>query len=187
MNKEVDRTTLRDYLEKNKDLLAILGVFIAITALAGVLALKLIAVFISFFSFTCATIILIEFWRQPAESKGSLLISFFRFALSFLALSFFAYWFTIADGFYPDIVFFIATLVFAALIAIFIRFLKKKFGWAKRIFNFDLRAVRILFTIVAMLISLFCARILANKIDAPVFKAVVWIAVVSSKIQGPIQ
>ena len=59
--KDKEVITLKNYLEKNKDLLSILGVFIAIAVFSGNLSIKLIAAVISFCAFTCATLILIEF------------------------------------------------------------------------------------------------------------------------------
>lgn len=185
-----DEITLTSYLKDNKDLLSILGVFIAIAVFSGNLSIKLIAALISFFSFTCATLILIEFWRQSFKNGvASLGLYFFRIALFLLALSFFGYWFTILDAIYPDMVFFVLFVIIAEVVVLCLKKLKEKIDWIRMVFEIlkKRKALKIIFVIILIITILIAARIIANKIELPIFKAVVWIISTSSKIQGPIQ
>ncbi|MHB9010638.1 MAG: hypothetical protein ACYC49_00200 [Ignavibacteriaceae bacterium] len=81
--------TLKNYLDGNKDLLVILGIFVAIVAFCNNLGVKLLAAFISFSSFTCAMLVLIELWRKPINGIASSTVKFFRIALFCLAFGFF--------------------------------------------------------------------------------------------------
>ncbi len=168
--------TLQSYLKSNKDLLSTLAVFVGITVFAASLSLKLIAIFISFLAFTCATIILIELCK-PLKEKASITLNIFRYVLFLLAFAFFAYWFVIFDVIYPDLAFFASLLIiFEVLVLIFKRFIYK-----------SKKTGKIIIIIIIILTSLLLARLVANKLDVPIFKAVVKVIEISSQIKGSIQ
>ena len=181
--------TLKGYLEDNRDILTALGIFVAIVAACNNLSIKLLAAFISLSSFTCATLVLFEFWRKPKNQDLSLSIKFFRFAVSCLAIGFFLYWFTTLDAIYPDLLFFVlAILITEGLIwcTKIIKEKRKSFGE----FLIKLKKRKILSFFLAFIIALMIlaiARLIVNPIEGPIFKAAVWIIDVSNKIPGPIQ
>lgn len=186
--------TLKEYLENNKDILGILGVFIAVTALSANLSIKIVAAFISFSSFTCSTLILIEFWRCPIKKDGRmpLLISAFRVALFCLAFGFFLYWFVVMDAIYPELVFAILLLILLELFGWCTKRLIERKTFVKARANLRKRKVLlvvvvIIITVIVAIATLVIARFIANKIELPIFKFVVWVISASSKIQGPIQ
>ena len=181
--------SLKDYLYENKDLLSILGVFIAIAVLAGNLSIKLIAALISLFSFTCATLILIEFWKRPLSGKPSFNLRLFKVAFSLLLLGFLVYLFVVFDGIYPDAIFPVLVITMAEIEGWCIKKLKQKEGRIKNSFEYiGKRKVLVLFVgIVITLVTIAAARKLANAIDVPLFKIVVSIVDYSNKITGPIQ
>ncbi len=181
--------TLKKYLEDNKDLLTILGIFVAIVAFSNNLSIKLLAAFISFASFSCATIVLIEFWRKRVAKNPPLSVQLFRGALFFLALGFFLYWFTVFDAIYPDLIFPVLVLLITEVIGWLLSKTRQKNKSVKNYFaRLKKRKVkRWIVGIVVALAILAAARQVANLVDVPVFKAVVWIITVSNKITGPIQ
>ena len=182
-------TSLSDYVNENKDLLTIFGVFIAVAAFAGNLSIKIIAAFISIAAVTCAAFIAIEIWKRPIKGKSSLLLSFFRVALLLLTLSLLVYCFYFFDAIYPDISFPIITVILFEIVAWFLNRMDRH-PLGKRIMDWIRRRAKfwkvVIVGILAILI-LFIARTITNKIDLPLFKVVVWIATVSSKIQGSVQ
>lgn len=181
--------TLKAYLEQNKDLLSILGVFVAIAVFSGSLSIKLIAAFISFAAFTCATLILIEFWRQPLQGTASFGLYFFRIVLLILAFGFFAYWFVVVDAIYPDAVFPVLVLLILEIFALSLEKLKEKFVRIERILGtFKKRKVLVIIVfIIIMVVVLVLSRVIANVVNISIFKTVLKIIEISSKIQGPIQ
>jgi len=187
--KEDGIITLKSYLKDNKDLLPILGVFVAISVLSGNLSIKLIAAPISFFSFTCASLILIESWRQRSHGVPSLSLRFFRIALFLLAFSFFGYWFTIFYAIFPAAIGPVLALIIAEVGILCVRKLKEKVGWIERAIEVlkERRAPRTIFLITVIIAIMAIAKVIASMIEAPVFKAVVWVIDASNKIQGPIQ
>jgi hypothetical protein len=181
---------LSDYLEDNKNILTILGVFIAITALSGNLSIKILAAFISYMSFSCCTLILFELWRKPINKKISVSVSvrLFRFFLFLLALGFFLYWFVVIDAVYPNMTFFVLSLFAVELFALFIKALKKKeysYKFFKKISEKKFLAT--IFVFISIILIIIISRLIANLFEAPIYKAVVSIIVASSKISGPIQ
>jgi hypothetical protein len=169
--------TLKDYLDENKDILTILGVFVAVTVLAGSLSIKLVALFISFFSFTCAMIILLECWRRPTRGKPSERLYFFKYALTLLALTFFVYWFIIFDLIYADAI----SLVLAVFLMEGVVWILKKLTNNQKLKLITVQAVLL---VIAILIV---AGLIGNAIKGSVQAIAVGIAAASAQMKGSIQ
>jgi hypothetical protein len=191
---QIDKVfTLTDYLKENKDILVILGIFITITALSANLSIKLVAALISFASFTCSTIILIEFWRKSLRKgrRVSMSVYFFRFFLFLLAFGFFSYWFIIVDAIYPDtIIFMLLTLILMELFRLGVKQVKNilvKRAHSKGKEIKISKSITLIIVIIVILLSLAISRFIANKINLPVFKFVVQVVSFSTQIKGPIQ
>jgi len=186
---------LSDYLKENKDLLTILGVFIAMTALSANLSIKLIAALISFMSFTCCTFILIEIWKKSINKgrRTSMLVGYFKVALFLLVLGFFLYWFIIMDLIYPNQIIFI--LLFLLIMELFLLFFKKilLIGniidkakskiTSKKLF----KSIVIVAVGIIIIISLKISWLIASKINFPVYKLITQIILLPSEIKCPIQ
>lgn len=181
--------SLKDYLIKNRDPLTILGVFLAIAAFSSGLSIKLVAIFISISAITCAAFIAIEVWREPLGGKPSLILSFFRASLFILTLSLTVYCFYFFDAIYPDILFPIVIFILVGIEVWLIRKLKEKFGWMRKVAEWYKRTIFRKYVIATVIVisTMVLGRFIANKIDLPVFQAVVWIATVSNNIKGSIQ
>lgn len=180
--------TLTQYLENSKDLLAIFGVFIAIVGLSSSLGLKLIAAFISFFAFTCSTLILIEFWRKKPEGELSLSVVFFRFSLSLLAFALFLYWFTIFDTIFPNFIFFVSAILVIEAFIIVINWTRKKSSSLENFLQ-KLKAsltLQIFYTTIILTFTVAISYLISSIVRDPLFRFTTWIVDVSHKLSGPI-
>lgn len=186
---------LKDYLDENKDLLMILGVFVAITALSANLSIKLIAAFISFMSFTCCTFILIEIWKKSIKKgrRTSMLVGYFKVALFLLALGFFLYWFIIMDVIYPgQIIFMLLSILIMELFALFLKKLLNTNNFINkvktRIKNKKLfKSIVVVIVAIIIILSLGISRFISNKISLPIYRLSTQIILASSEIKGSVQ
>lgn len=188
-NPEQPKVSLSTYLSQNSDILSILGVFVAIMGLSGNLSIKLIAVFVSFFAFTCATIILIEFWRRPIDGKVSFRLRSFRVALSLLALSFFLYWFCIVDAAFPTLIGPVLAILFTEGWVGGVSLLEKKIAWIKKVREkvWANKLMNTAYALAVTFIVLYLAAKIASMIEFPIFNAVVWVINTSANLKGAIQ
>lgn len=180
--------TLTQYLEDNKDLLAILGVFVAVIGFSSNLGIKLIAAAISFFAFTCATLILIEFWRKKPKGEVSLSVQFFRISLFFLVLALFFYWFTIFDAIFPDSIFFIAMVLMIEAFGIIINKARQKYSYIENALQ-KLRTnkrTQIVYALILLIVIGVFARSISNHIQLPIRGAATWVIKTSNSISGPV-
>ena len=126
------------------------------------------------------------------EGRTPFLIRAFRISLFCLAFGFFLYWFVVMDAVYPELVFALLLLILLELFGWCTKKLIEKKTFIKtRTYLKERKKTSIIVVIVITLIvaitDLVVARLIANKIELPIYKFVVWVISVSSKIQGPIQ
>jgi len=182
--------TLKQFIDENEKSLTALGVFVAIAALSANLSVKLVAAFISISAITCAALIVFDIWKWSLKGRRpTLTLMFFSVSLSLLTLNLLIYCFSVLDGIYPDIPFLILTLLLVELEAWGIKKFSDRFARFKATVE-RLKSGKFwkfIIVPILLLVALFVARAITNRIEVPIFTAVVEIIKISSAIKGPIQ
>ena len=120
--------TLRQFIQENQHLLAALGVFAALTALANQLPIKILGQFLSFFCRAAAILIGLELYAQtPAQTARKL--DFFKTALSVILLIITAYWLINYRSIWRIALFGFIALLLAVWVGKKRRWLYKELGW----------------------------------------------------------
>lgn len=187
IDNEQSEMSLSGYLSENKEILTILGVFVAVTALSARLDIKLVAALISFASFSCVTLIAIELWRRkPGRNRISVsnFVVYFRFFLFLLVAGFSFYWFIILYYIIDSKVIFCFSVLILTETAIFIveRLKEKKSRKLKKIF--DSKLLRICFCAVLIILIFLFSGIAYRFLNSPISNIVEGVMSASNNIVG---
>jgi protein-S-isoprenylcysteine O-methyltransferase Ste14 len=162
-----ERITLACFLEKNHKLIAVLGVFTALTVFATTLPLKSYGYALSFMFLALVVLIWLELWQRFPSGEGTWRLFWFENILTFAILGVVGYWFI---EFRPIWHKFLGILLFLLILAI-ISWLMKRFQIFNRVFHSKPgrhKLLRYLLGLGLIFISLAIALHLAGLITGPI-------------------
>ena len=169
--KEPNQLGIKEFVEDNHKLLSTLGIFLAITIFSTNIDLKSFSPWLSFLSLSCVILLWIELWTKFPKNGGSLRLSLFENAISFLSMLTIIYWVVKVKSLFQSVTILIAFIVMGIISSvlkrrdIFNRLFYAERG-SKKILRISIGIALIVFVLyLSFLISSFISPLIDAMLD----------------------